>query len=72
MIIESSAELLEGRMERQGTVEEEIMERVLSEYEMRAQVVKAERMGGVRVRRDRAYHWVAVRGGWAGGFQEGP
>ena len=50
---------------------EEIMERVLSEYEMRAQVVKAERMGGVRVRRDRAY-WVAVRGGWVGGSQEGP
>ena len=71
VILESSAELLAGRMEAQGTVEEEVMARVLRGYEIRAQVVKAERMGGVRVRRDRAY-WVAIRGGWAGGTQQVP
>ena len=47
------------------------MRRVLGGYEIRAQVVKAERMGGVRVRRDRAY-WVAVRGGWTEGPTEVP
>ena len=66
VIIESVAELLKGRNEKEGRKEEEVMRRALRGYEIRAQVVKAEERGGVRMRRNRAY-WVAIRGVWAVG-----
>ena len=55
----------------QGTVEEGIVRTALGGREIRAQVVQAERMGGVRVRSGREY-CVEVREGWAEGPIEVP
>ena len=67
IIYESVAELLEkGRRAEQGKKVLAILKKEIRGYKWRTQVVKAEEVGDLRVRRDRAFI-TAVKEGLGGG-----